>query len=143
MKKILIIYWSGTGNTAAMAEEIAAGAREKGADPQLVSVDKANTQMVASAELIALGCPSMGVEVLEESDMEPFIASLKSEDVKGKALALFGSYDWGDGQWMRDWEDRMKRLGANLVQDGFIVQNEPDDEAREGCRKLGVLLASQ
>lgn len=142
MKKLVIIFWSGTGNTEAMATAVSMGAKDAGVAVEIVSVDKASASMVRAADAVALGCPSMGVEVLEESEMEPFVASLTSEDVVGKAFALFGSYDWGDGQWMRDWQDRMRDLGANLVQDGLIVQNTPDEEGLAACQTLGACLVA-
>lgn len=142
MKKIAVIYWSGTGNTEKMAQALAEGAREEGAEIDVLSVDKANIGDTVKADAIALGCPSMGSEVLEEGEMEPFVTELEKETLSGKPLALFGSYDWGDGQWMSDWEERMRRTGANLVDEGLRVQNTPDDEGLEQCRALGMRLAS-
>jgi len=139
MKKITIVYWSGTGNTEAMANAIADGAREGGNEVKLLSVDKASPSDIEEAEAVALGCPSMGAEVLEESEMEPFVDSIQSV-ISGKNLALFGSYDWGNGEWMQDWQQRMESYGANLVDDGLTINLEPDAEGIEKCRVLGAKL---
>lgn len=140
MKKIAVIYWSGTGNTQMMAEAVAQGAGKEGIDVRLIPVGQASKADVLDAGAVAFGCPSMGNEVLEEFDMEPFISSLQGTDLAAKPLVLFGSYDWGSGQWMRDWEDRMKGQGAQLLADGLTVQNTPDDAALATCRELGAKL---
>lgn len=137
---IQIIYWSGSGNTQAMAEAVAEGARKTGQEVILKSVDQASAEDVAKASSVALGCPSMGAEVLEETEMEPFVASLSAINWAGKKLALFGSYDWGDGEWMRNWEAQMNDFGATLVADGFITRNTPEGEALDGLKALGELL---
>lgn len=138
MAKVSIIYWSGTGNTESMANLIEASAKEAGADVTLVAVSDANADEVLNSDVIVLGCPSMGDEVLEESEFEPFIESIEDR-INGKKVALFGSYGWGDGQWMRDWEERMKQAGATLVSSSVIVQESPDDE--EECKELGKAVA--
>ncbi|AWW27505.1 flavodoxin [Acetobacterium carbinolicum] len=142
MKKVSIVYWSGTGNTQEMAEAVAAGAEAGGAEVKVLSVDKANIEELLSSDAIALGCPSMGAEELEDQEMEPFVAELEKESLTGKPLALFGSYDWGDGQWMDEWEERMKKTGVNLVDDGLKINDAPDDAGLEACRDLGKRLAS-
>lgn len=141
MKKITIVYWSGTGNTEAMANAIADGAREGGNEVKLLSVDKASLSDIEEAEAVALGCPSMGAEVLEESEMEPFVDSIQGV-ISGKKLALFGSYDWGNGEWMQDWEQRMEGYGASLVDLGLIINLEPDNDGIDKCRELGAKLSS-
>jgi flavodoxin short chain len=141
MKKVLIVYWSGTGNTQAMAESVAKGVSDGGGEGILQAVGSATPDMVKDAGALAFGCPAMGAEVLEESEMEPFIASLGSAEVGDKSLGLFGSYDWGDGQWMRDWAERMKGLGAKIDGDGIITQLEPTEEALTRCYDLGKRLA--
>lgn len=141
MKKISIIYWSGTGNTQKMAIAISEGAKEGGNEVNILSVDNASLEDVLNADAVALGCPSMGCEVLEESEMEPFVAKLEDIKIDGKPMALFGSFDWGDGQWMHDWEERMKKTGASLICEGLTIQNTPDDEGLEACRELGKKLA--
>jgi flavodoxin short chain len=142
MKKVLIVYWSGTGNTQAMAESVARGVKDGGGDAVLQNAGGASAELVKGADALAFGCPAMGAEILEEGEMEPFIASLKSGDVEGKALGLFGSYDWGDGQWMRDWVERMKGLGAKVEGEGLITQLEPTEEALIKCYELGKGLAA-
>lgn len=141
MKTAALVYWSGTGNTEAMAKAVAEGAQGAGIDVKTVSASKADAALIKSVDLVALGCPAMGAEVLEESEMEPFVASLEAGAVSGKPLVLFGSYDWGDGQWMREWEDRMKKAGAVMKAAGLIVQNDPKDADLASCRALGAALA--
>lgn len=138
--KVQIIYWSGTGNTEAMAKAVAEGAQAKGLEVSLKAVHEASIADVEAAGSIALGCPSMGAEVLEETEMEPFVEALEKINWAGKKLALFGSYDWGDGEWMRNWEARMNDCGATLVADGFINRNEPDADALEALKELGARL---
>ena len=138
---VLVVYWSGTGNTQAMAEAVAEGIRDGGADAVLMEVGNADAAALAEEKAFALGCPSMGAEQLEESEMEPFVEALEPL-VSGKTILLFGSYGWGDGEWMRDWADRMKNAGAVLIREEGIITNEaPDDEALEECRAAGKELA--
>jgi flavodoxin short chain len=141
MKKILIAYWSGGGNTETMAKQIAKGSEDGGAEVTLRSVGGVTPDMVKGADALAFGCPAMGSEVLEESEMEPFISGLSQAEVGGKPLGLFGSYDWGDGQWMRDWVERMKGLGAELDGEGLIAQLVPDEDVCAKCYDLGKRLA--
>lgn len=134
---IKIVYWSGTGNTQAMAEAVAEGVKSAGGEPVLIHVADADVSELASEDSFALGCPSMGAEQLEESEMEPFVEALVPL-TKGKKILLFGSYGWGDGEWMRDWEERMKNAGAILTRgEGIIVNEMPDDETLDECRKAG------
>lgn len=138
MKEIAVIYWSGTGNTEILAKAVADGSKSTDANITLLSVSQANVTSVLSADAIALGCPSMGAEVLEESEMEPFVESLVASDqIKGKPMVLFGSYDWGDGQWMREWENRMRDAGANLLCTGEICHLEPNAQDLEAAQALG------
>lgn len=139
MQEVVVIYWSGTGNTEMMGEAIVEGAKDQNI-VRLINVDVATIDDVSNADAVALGCPSMGAEVLEEETMEPFIESLQKVDFSNKALALFGSYDWGDGQWMFDWEERMENYGAKLVDQGLIIHLTPDQEGLEKCRELGRKL---
>jgi flavodoxin short chain len=141
MKKVVIAYWSGGGNTETMAQSVAKGVSENGGEAVLKPAGSASAALVRGADALAFGCPAMGAEVLEEGEMEPFIASLSSADVQGKKLGLFGSYDWGDGQWMRDWVERMKGLGAAVDGEGIITQLEPSKEALDLCYALGKRLA--
>lgn len=138
--KVNIIYWSGTGNTEAMAELIKEGAESKGADVTLKEVSSASPSD-ADCDVLVLGCPSMGAEVLEETIFEPYMESIEGV-LSGKKVALFGSYGWGDGEWMRDWETRVKNAGANLVADGLIVNEAPDGESADQCKAFGASLAS-
>ncbi|WP_461614199.1 flavodoxin [Clostridium sp. Marseille-QA1073] len=140
MNKVSIIYWSGTGNTESMANFIAEGAKSEGAEVEVKAVSNAAASDIDSADVIALGCPSMGDEVLEESEMEPFIESIETA-VKGKKIALFGSYGWGDGKWMRDWEERMTGYGAIVVNEGLIANYTPDSDKEQECLELGKELA--
>ncbi|EMS72436.1 flavodoxin [Ruminiclostridium cellobioparum] len=142
MKNIAVIYWSGTGNTQQMALAVAEGARSSEVEVAVKDVGSATLQDIQNSDAVALGCPSMGSEVLEESEMEPFVQSLEDLDLKGKPMVLFGSYDWGDGQWMFDWEERMTGLGVKLAGDGLKVHITPDEEGLKLCRELGQKLAS-
>jgi len=136
---IPVIYWSGTGNTEAIAKAVAEGIKANGKEAKLLAVGDASAADVEAAEAVALGCPAMGDEILEEDEMEPFVESI-ADAVKGKKVVLFGSYDWGDGQWMRDWQERMKGYGADVVKEGLIANLEPDDDALAACKELGKAL---
>lgn len=141
MKKVSIIYWSGTGNTEIMAKAIAEGAKIDEVDVSLLNVSEASVDNVQNSDVVALGCPSMGAEVLEEAEMEPFVESIQSV-VKGKKLALFGSYGWGDGEWMRNWVERMESYGAELIDgEGLMANYEPNEEVLSNCKDLGERLA--
>lgn len=139
MKKIVIIYWSGTGNTEAMAKSVAKGARSSDVQVNLINVSDATTDDVIGADAVALGCPSMGSEILEEAEMEPFVESL-NDKVINKPMVLFGSFGWGEGEWMTDWEVRMKEYGANLLAEGLTINETPDDEGHKKCEKLGNII---
>lgn len=142
MSKVAVIYWSGTGNTKMMAEAVSEGAKNAGADVSLLNVSEISAAEAASFDVLALGCPAMGGEVLEEMEFEPFFTELESK-LSGKKVALFGSYGWGDGQWMRDWVDRMSSAGANVLNgEGVICKEAPDDEAVAACTDLGRQLAA-
>mgnify|MGYP001082053143 CR=1 FL=1 len=139
MEEIYIIYWSQTGNTQTMAEAIGKGVEKAGKTAQVLSVEDAALDVLKQAPCFALGCPAMGAEVLEEEEMEPFVSEVE-KFAEGKTIALFGSYGWGDGEWMRNWEESCKEAGANLVCDSVICQEEPDDEATDACKALGAAL---
>lgn len=135
MSKTAVIYWSGTGNTEMMAKAIAEGA---GADLFAVSEFSGN---IADYDRIAFGCAAMGAEVLEEDEFEPFFAAIEGS-LSGKTVVLFGSYGWGDGEWMRNWEERVKADGAVLFGDeGLIVNETPSDDDLAKCKELGANLA--
>ena len=138
---ISVVYWSGTGNTQAMAEAVAEGIKAAGQEAELLEVGNADAATVAAGNAFALGCPSMGSEQLEEAEMEPFIKEIESL-VSGKTILLFGSYGWGGGEWMRDWEERMTAAGATVLNgEGLICQETPDDDAIKQCEELGEQLA--
>lgn len=142
MDKIYVVYWSQSGNTQAMAEGVAQGIRDGGKEAEVVDVSSASIEELKSAKAFALGCPAMGAEVLEEGEMEPFVCDVENF-AAGKTIGLFGSYGWGDGQWMRDWVDRMNAAGANVLNgEGTICQEMPDDEALVACKSLGKQLAA-
>ena len=142
MSKIPVVYWSQSGNTETMAEAIGRGIAEAGKEAEVINVSEASLDSLKEAGAFALGCPAMGDEVLEEDEMEPFVAEVEGF-ASGKNIALFGSYGWGDGQWMRDWTERMKNAGANVINgEGLICQEEPDDDAIAACEDLGKQLAA-
>ena len=143
MSKIAVVYWSGTGNTEAMASAVAEGAREKGAEVDLLTASEFSAVQVSAYDAIAFGCPSMGAEQLEESEFEPFFTELEP-GLKGKNVALFGSHEWSEeGQWMDDWTERTLGDGANLCGGaGLKIFSTPDEEGLEKCRALGKALVS-
>lgn len=141
MSKVAVVYWSGTGNTETMAEAVADGARAKGAEVEVINCSDFSSDMVHSYDAVAFGCPAMGAEVLEEDEFEPMFSSCQSQ-LSGMKIALFGSYGWGDGEWMRDWEETCRDAGATLVCDSVICQEAPDDEATEACHALGAALTN-
>ena len=134
-----IVYWSGSGNTEKMANLIAQGIKENGVEAQLIDVSHANSDIFNDEDIIILGCPAMGAEMLEESEFEPFIESISSK-VSGKKAVLFGSYDWGDGEWMRDWMSRMEEYGCDVIFDGLIIREALEDDCTE-CLELGKKIA--
>lgn len=140
MNKIAIVYWSGTGNTEAMANAVAEGAKTAGADVTVYTAEEFSADMVDDFSAIAFGCPSMGAEQLEESEFEPMFSACECK-LTNKTIALFGSYGWGDGEWMRTWEDTCRAAGADLVTESVICMEAPDAEAEEACRALGAALA--
>ena len=140
MSKIAVVYWSGTGNTEAMANEVAEGAKAAGAEVDVLTASEFGADKMDAYDAVAFGCPAMGDEVLEEDEFEPMFSSCE-EKLSGKKIGLFGSYGWGDGDWMHNWEAKCKEDGAVLVADGVICQEEPDDEAVENCKALGKALA--
>lgn len=138
MSKIAIVFWSATGNTETMANCIAEGA---GAAATIVPCADMTPAKLGEFDVVAFGCPAMGAEQLEESEFEPMFAGLEGS-LNGKKVALFGSYGWGDGQWMRDWEQRMTEAGATVIGgEGLICNETPDDSALAECQMLGKQLA--
>jgi flavodoxin short chain len=135
--KTAVIFWSGTGNTEQMAAAVAEGAKA-----ELFNVSDFSGD-ISEYDRLAFGCPAMGSEVLEESEFDPFFESVESK-LKGKTIALFGSYGWGDGEWMRNWVERATAAGATVVGgEGLIVNDAPDDDALEKCKELGEALIKE
>ena len=137
MSKTAVIYWSGTGNTEAMAKAVQKGA---GLGAELFVVSDFDTSKVDAFDAFALGCPAMGSEALEDGEFEPLFNEIKGQ-LAGKKVGLFGSYGWGDGAWMRTWEDDCAGAGITLAAESVICNDAPDDEALEACRALGETLA--
>ncbi|MCR5109192.1 MAG: flavodoxin [Lachnospiraceae bacterium] len=141
MAKVSIVFWSGTGNTASMAQMVADGVKEAGAEAELIPVGQADIGVLKASNAFALGCPSMGAEQLEESEMEPFMEELDSA-ISGKQIGLFGSYGWGNQEWMRDWEDRIRNGGASVVNDeGVTILGAPTADTEAQLKDLGRALA--
>ena len=140
MSKAAVIFWSQTGNTEQMANAIADGIREGGMEVDVLNVADTTPADAVKYAKIALGCPAMGAEVLEETEFDPFFTELESK-ISGLKVALFGSYGWGDGQWMRDWEKDCDDAGIHLVCESVICCETPDDTVLEACRAMGKALA--
>ena len=140
MNKVCIVYWSGTGNTQAMAEKVAEGAAAAGAEVKQFAASDFHAAMMDEFDAVAFGCPSMGAEELEDSEFQPMFDKCESK-LNGKRIALFGSYGWGDGEWMRNWAERCKKDGAEFAADFVICNDAPDDEAQKACEMLGKALA--
>lgn len=135
-----IVYWSGTGNTEKIAMLIKKGIEEGGKTADVIPVSEVNIDEFLKEEILVLGCSAMGDEVLEEGEFDPFIEDI-SDKVSGKKVALFGSYGWGDGQWMRDWQERMEGYGCSVIDEPLIIQNEPDDRENE-CIEFGKKISN-
>ena len=141
MSKVAVIYWSGTGNTEMMAQAVAEGAKEADAEVSPLQVSATSADQAAGFDRLALGCPAMGAEVLEEMEFEPFFTDLEPK-LSGKRVALCGSYGWGDGEWMRSWQQRTDDAGAILVRDeGLMGHEQPTPDVLEDCKALGKELA--
>lgn len=141
MSKIAVVFWSGTGNTEAMAGFVEEGAKAAGAQVSKFGPDEFTKDMVNDFDAIAFGCPAMGDEELEETEFAPMFDAVK-DSLSGKKISLFGSYDWGEGDWMESWKQTCQEAGAVFGCDPVIANNEPDDEAAEKLRKMGSALAS-
>jgi len=139
--KTAVVYWSGTGNTEAMANAVADGMKEKGAEAVIFTASEFNSSKVPEFDAIAFGCPAMGAEVLEEDEFEPMFTEVEGA-LKDKKVALFGSYGWGDGEWMRSWEERCVNAGITLAAESLIINEAPDEDGIQKCRDLGQTLAS-
>lgn len=140
MGKTAVVYWSGTGNTEAMATKVVEGAQAAGADVSLFTAAEFDADKMDEFDSVAFGCPSMRSEQLEEDEFEPMFSGCEAK-LQGKKIALFGSYGWGDGEWMRTWEETCRQDGAVLTYDSVICNESPDDEAENACLALGKSLA--
>lgn len=140
MSKIAVVYWSGTGNTEAMANAVVEGAKAQGSEVSVYQAAQFGPELVDQFDAIGFGCPAMGAEVLEEDEFEPMFSACEPK-LDGKKLALFGSYGWGDGEWMREWEAACRRAGANLAVESVMCCEAPDEEALASCRELGRALS--
>jgi len=141
MNKIAVIYWSGTGNTESMAKSICKALKASSDVVDLFEVDSVTAEIAGKYDKLALGCSAMGDEVLEEMSFEPFFVELESK-LSGMKIALFGSYGWGDGAWMRDWQERVKQSGALLFEEGLMINDTPDANGLEVCTAFGKRFAA-
>ena len=145
MPKLNIIYWTMTGNTRIMADCLAEGAKQAGVSVQTFAVTQITPQDALDCDLLALGCPAMEAEALEETEFEPFFVKLLP-NLAGRKLALFGSYGWGGGEWLRLWQERSRQAGANLYQhpnlaDGLAICGRPDADGLQLCMDFGMGFA--
>jgi len=138
MSKVAVIYWSGTGNTEAMAQAVAEGAKAAGAETDLLTC--AEVTGVEAYDAVALGCPAMGAEELEDGEFLPMLEGIEPS-LPGKKVVLFGSFDWGVGEWLSNWEGRCAEKGIALTADSVKCNNTPDDDGLAACRALGAAIA--
>ena len=139
MSKVAVVYWSGTGNTEAMANKVAEGVKAAGAEVEVISADDFDGTDISGFDGVAFGCPAMGDEELEDSVFQPVFEACEAK-LAGKKVALFGSYGWGDGEWMRSWEEKCQNDGVALAVDSVICNEDPDDEAQAACIELGKAI---
>ena len=139
MSKVAVVYWSGTGNTEEMANKVAEGAKAAGAEVEVISADDFDGTDISGFDGVAFGCPAMGDEELEDSVFQPVFEACEAK-LAGKKVALFGSYGWGDGEWMRSWEEKCQNDGVALAIDSVICNEDPDDEAQAACIELGKAI---
>ena len=140
MSKVAVVYWSGTGNTEAMADFVVQGAKKAGADVSVFTASQVDSNKMDEFDAVAFGCPSMGAEQLEDTEFEPMFTQCRPK-LNGKKIALFGSYGWGDGEWMRNWEETCISGGAVLAYECVICNEAPDSDAKDSCEALGKALA--
>ena len=138
--KTAVIYWSGTGNTEAMAHAVAEGMTAAGVEAVLLTPAEVQPGDLNTYDAIAFGCPAMGSEVLEEMEFQPMFDACK-HSLGGKRAALFGSYGWGDGEWMRSWEKDCDDAGISLVCESITCCEAPDDDVLAACQAMGRKLA--
>ncbi len=143
MKSVAVIYWSSTGNTEAMANAMAeglmAGINNQDIELKLTAVNQATIEDVRRGDVVAFGCPAMGVESLDNSEMAPFIDKIKGL-ISGKGIVLFGSFGWGDGEWMETWQEDMESYGAKLIGENLMINDTPDEAGLAKCRAFGKLM---
>lgn len=139
MSKIAVVYWSGTGNTEAMAKAVAEGVKGNGGEVAVLTSAEFEASQMDAYDAVAFGCPSMGAEELEDGEFAPMFEECKAK-LSGKKIGLFGSYGWGDGEWMRNWEEQCKNDGAVMPCDFVICNEAPDDDAVAECKALGAAL---
>ena len=140
MNKIAVVFWTGTGNTELMANEVAAGAREAGAEVSVFNTSAFKVESANEFDKFALGCPAMGAEELEDSEFQPMYDQLKKQ-ISDKKVVLFGSYGWGGGEWMNPWKEDAANAGLVLADDPLAIEGSPDDDGNAKCRELGKVLA--
>lgn len=140
MKKIAVVYWSETGNTEAMAQAVADGARKAGATVDVKTASEFDASKLSLYDAVAFGCPAMGAEALEDQEFEPMFSGCLPK-LRGVQLGLFGSYGWGDGEWMRNWQETCVNAGAILAAEPVTCCAAPDDAAEDACKALGAALA--
>ncbi|MBB6625324.1 flavodoxin [Clostridium gasigenes] len=134
-----IIYWSGTGNTEDIANLIAKGIEDGGKEAELINISNNSVDNIEE-EVVVLGCAAMGNEELEESEFIPALEKLQ-DTLKSKKVALFGSYGWGDGEWMRIWEESMTSMGIQVLLEPLIINYAPEGEAIKECIDYGSQIA--
>ena len=139
--KIAIVYFSGTGNTKQMVDALEEGFKNKSVEVDVFESDEFSKDSINTYDGFAFGCPSMGDEELEDSEFEPMYSSIKPK-LNGKKVALFGSYGWGECDWMRDWEADAKEAGAVLIsEEGLTVNETPEGETCDECKAYGKKIA--
>ncbi len=139
MSKIAVVYWSMTGNTELMAESVVEGAKSAGAEVDLIRCEEFTSEKIADYDAFAFGCPAMGSESLEEEAFQPMWDSVKKK-LDGKKVAFFGSYNWNDGEWMRDWQEEADTLGLNRVVESIISYDDPDADVKKQLESMGSAL---
>ena len=140
MSKVAVVYWSGTGNTEMMANAVADGAKTKGAEVEVFTPAAFDSAKMDLYDAVAFGCPAMGAEVLEESEFQPMFDECAAK-LSGKKIALFGSWGWGGGEWMQNWEAQCRELGASIASAPVTCANQPEDDTLAACKTLGASLA--
>jgi len=140
MKKIAVVFWSGTGNTKMMAQALAKGAKQGEISVATFDISEDEPKSLEEYDGVLLGCPSMGAEVLEEAEFEPFYERIK-QTLSGKSVGLFGSYGWGDGEWLRNWEEDVEGIGAKLFEEGLMLNETPDEDGITTCEAFGKRFA--